>query len=127
MTSPGTRADGEAEDLHVEEALALVREKPGPPPGDRNPATGTHSGHGGYWDDAAHPDHGTRKGDDAHPGHETHPGHEQHPVHRGHPGGDARAGRRAAGPPACNWAPGPGGAPGARRGAGPPGARRGRG
>ncbi|MFD5446904.1 molybdopterin molybdotransferase MoeA [Streptomyces sp. NPDC127100] len=103
MTSPGTRADGEAEDLHVEEALALVREKPGPPPGDRNPATGTHSGHGGYRDDDAHPGHGARKGDDAHPGHETHPGHEQHPEHRGHPGGDARAGRRAAAHRASTW------------------------
>ncbi|MGW5561795.1 molybdopterin molybdenumtransferase MoeA, partial [Streptomyces tendae] len=30
MTSPGTRADAEAEDLDVEEALALVKENPGP-------------------------------------------------------------------------------------------------
>ncbi|WP_369176511.1 molybdopterin molybdotransferase MoeA [Streptomyces mutabilis] len=33
MTSPGTRTGEEAEDLDVEEALALVNENPGPPPG----------------------------------------------------------------------------------------------
>ncbi|MCZ9350384.1 molybdopterin molybdotransferase MoeA [Streptomyces mutabilis] len=33
MTSPGTRSGEEAEDLDVEEALALVNENPGPPPG----------------------------------------------------------------------------------------------
>ncbi|PAM99726.1 molybdopterin molybdenumtransferase MoeA [Streptomyces sp. Alain-F2R5] len=33
MTSPGTRTGEDAEDLDVEEALALVNENPGPPPG----------------------------------------------------------------------------------------------
>jgi molybdopterin molybdotransferase len=48
MTSPGTRADEEAEDLDVEEALALVQDKPGPPHGDPRPAAtparATHHG-----------------------------------------------------------------------------------
>ncbi|MEU9634627.1 molybdopterin molybdotransferase MoeA [Streptomyces tendae] len=43
MTSPGTRADAEAEDLDVEEALALVKENPGP--AHRGPA---HPGRGGH-------------------------------------------------------------------------------
>jgi molybdopterin molybdotransferase len=38
MTSPGTRADEEAEDLDVEEALALVKENPGAAHGDRGHA-----------------------------------------------------------------------------------------
>ncbi|MFF8095589.1 molybdopterin molybdotransferase MoeA [Streptomyces sp. NPDC016675] len=40
MASPGTRADEEAEDLDVEEALALVKEKPGPPHGAPGPSHG---------------------------------------------------------------------------------------
>ncbi|AQS68624.1 molybdopterin molybdotransferase MoeA [Streptomyces pactum] len=51
MTSPGTRADEEAEDLDVEEALALVKENPGPPHGDPDrtaaPAHATRHGHPG--------------------------------------------------------------------------------
>ncbi|MFD5049643.1 molybdopterin molybdotransferase MoeA [Streptomyces tendae] len=49
MTSPGTRADTEAEDLDVEEALALVKENPGP--AHRGPA---HPGRGGHGAPAPH-------------------------------------------------------------------------
>ncbi|WP_395573117.1 molybdopterin molybdotransferase MoeA [Streptomyces sp. BK79] len=51
MTSPGTRADEEAEDRHVEEALALVKEQPGAAHGDHGhaarPAPATSHGHQG--------------------------------------------------------------------------------
>lgn len=54
MASPGTRAGEEAEDLDVEEALALVKEHPGLPHDHTGhvghpatPAHGTHSGHHG--------------------------------------------------------------------------------
>ncbi|WP_432162263.1 molybdopterin molybdotransferase MoeA [Streptomyces tendae] len=49
MTSPGTRADAEAEDLDVEEALALVKENPSP--AHRGPA---HPGRGGHGAPAPH-------------------------------------------------------------------------
>ncbi|MEW1996473.1 molybdopterin molybdotransferase MoeA [Streptomyces coelicoflavus] len=45
MTSPGTRADAEPEDLDVEEALALVREKPGPAHRGHD-VHGAHASHG---------------------------------------------------------------------------------
>ncbi|MFJ4271839.1 molybdopterin molybdotransferase MoeA [Streptomyces coelicoflavus] len=45
MASPGTRADAEPEDLDVEEALALVREKPGPAHRGHD-AHGSHGPHG---------------------------------------------------------------------------------
>ncbi|EHN77240.1 molybdenum cofactor biosynthesis protein, partial [Streptomyces coelicoflavus ZG0656] len=48
MASPGTRADAEPEDLDVEEALALVREKPGP----------AHGGHDAHRGHDAHASHG---------------------------------------------------------------------
>ncbi|MFG3152446.1 molybdopterin molybdotransferase MoeA [Streptomyces sp. NPDC048219] len=85
MTSPGTRAGEEAEDLDVEEALALVRENPGPPPGDR--------ASGGRGDRAP--------ADDASPGHDAHPGCHPHqdraprPGGPARPGGDAHAGDRS--------------------------------
>ncbi|NEV89087.1 molybdopterin molybdotransferase MoeA [Streptomyces tendae] len=49
MTSPGARAAAEAEDLDVEEALALVKENPGP--AHRGPA---HPGRGGHGTPAPH-------------------------------------------------------------------------
>ncbi|MBQ1096245.1 molybdopterin molybdotransferase MoeA [Streptomyces sp. b94] len=65
MTSHGTRTDEEAEDLDVEEALALVKENPGPsgpPHGDHDHATtpahathhGDHSHHGAHGAHGAH-------------------------------------------------------------------------
>ncbi|MGW7280464.1 molybdopterin molybdotransferase MoeA [Streptomyces sp. NPDC054844] len=63
MTSHGTRTDEEAEDLDVEEALALVKENPGPsgpPHGDHEhatpPAHATH--HGDHSHHGAHRPHG---------------------------------------------------------------------
>lgn len=48
MTSPGTRTGEEADDLDVEEALALVKENPGPPGGTPDgPATHPHAPHHG--------------------------------------------------------------------------------
>ncbi|MFD5295534.1 molybdopterin molybdotransferase MoeA [Streptomyces mutabilis] len=52
MTSPGTRTGEEAEDLDVEEALALVNENPGPPPGTPD-GRATHAGTSPH-DDARH-------------------------------------------------------------------------
>ncbi|WP_030180657.1 molybdopterin molybdotransferase MoeA [Streptomyces violaceorubidus] len=49
MTSPGTWSDAQAEDLDVEEALALVRENPGP--AHRGP---TRPGPGGHGSTAPH-------------------------------------------------------------------------
>ncbi|MGW8062195.1 molybdopterin molybdotransferase MoeA [Streptomyces ziwulingensis] len=71
MASPGTRADEEAEDLDVEEALALVNETPRPPHGD--------SGR------AATPPH------TAHPGHHGAPRQQADPHHRATPWPEARA------------------------------------
>ncbi|MEJ1198242.1 MULTISPECIES: molybdopterin molybdotransferase MoeA [unclassified Streptomyces] len=63
MTSHGTRTDEEAEDLDVEEALALVKENPGPsgpPHGDHDhaatPAPAAHHGDHGHHE--AHEPHG---------------------------------------------------------------------
>ncbi|MDX3411143.1 molybdopterin molybdenumtransferase MoeA, partial [Streptomyces sp. ME02-6977A] len=56
MTSPGTRADADAEDLDVEEALALVRETPGHGSHD-NGSHGSHGrrdSHGGHGAPAPH-------------------------------------------------------------------------
>ncbi|MBD0423639.1 molybdopterin molybdotransferase MoeA [Streptomyces sp. TRM S81-3] len=47
MTAPGARTDEEAEDLDVEEVLALVKENPGAPPGGPVPAHAPHHGHQG--------------------------------------------------------------------------------
>ncbi|MFH8447373.1 molybdopterin molybdotransferase MoeA [Streptomyces sp. NPDC018026] len=47
MTSPGTRADADAEDLDVEEALALVRENPGHGSHGSHDSHGRRDGHGG--------------------------------------------------------------------------------
>ncbi|GAA2580235.1 MULTISPECIES: molybdopterin molybdotransferase MoeA [Streptomyces] len=59
MTSPGTRADGEADDLDVEEALALVRKNPGTPRGESGhagaPTPGTPQGHHGTHGTPHHP------------------------------------------------------------------------
>ncbi|WP_225647565.1 molybdopterin molybdotransferase MoeA [Streptomyces solaniscabiei] len=96
MTSPGTRAGGEAEDLDVEEALALVRENAGPPPGDRASARAARSAPGEQPAPGARPGHGAHHGDDAHLGHGPHPGHDPHQGHEAHPGGDAHPGHRAA-------------------------------
>ncbi|MFB6555448.1 molybdopterin molybdotransferase MoeA [Streptomyces sp. NPDC056405] len=61
MTSHGTRTDEEAEDLDVEEALALVKENPGPsgpsgPPhgGHEHEATPAHGGHHGHHSPRSH-------------------------------------------------------------------------
>ncbi|WP_217163293.1 molybdopterin molybdotransferase MoeA [Streptomyces sp. AC512_CC834] len=70
MTSPGTRADEEAEDLDVEEALALVQEKPGPPHGD--------------------PGHATHRGDHGHHAHRGAPHKPTDPHHRATPWPEAR-------------------------------------
>ncbi|MYS70275.1 molybdopterin molybdenumtransferase MoeA, partial [Streptomyces sp. SID5926] len=49
MSSPGTRAGADAEDLDVEEALALVRETPGHGSRDNNHGShGRPDGHGGH-------------------------------------------------------------------------------
>ncbi|MEV5812399.1 molybdopterin molybdotransferase MoeA [Streptomyces mutabilis] len=60
MTSPGTRTGEEAEDLDVEEALALVNENPGPPPGtpDGRATQGGTSPHDGARHHRAPNDHG---------------------------------------------------------------------
>ncbi|GAA3975602.1 molybdopterin-binding protein [Streptomyces marokkonensis] len=101
MTSPGTRADEEAEDLDVEEALALVNENPGPPHGDHDHAAPpTHAEHPhnqgqygshGYRDHHGHQDgHG---GQDGHGPHDRHgaPHGPSDPHHRATPWPEARA------------------------------------
>ncbi|MFJ7767780.1 molybdopterin molybdotransferase MoeA [Streptomyces sp. NPDC097107] len=65
MTSHGTRTDEEAEDLDVEEALALVKE-------NRGPAGPPHGDH----DHATTPAHATHHGDHSH--HEAHGAHGAH-------------------------------------------------
>ncbi|GGQ62362.1 molybdopterin molybdotransferase MoeA [Streptomyces flaveolus] len=125
MTSPGTRAGEEAEDLDVEEALALVRENPGPPPGDRTPAHGTPPGSGTQPAPGARPGHGVNHGDDAHPGHDPHQGHEArpggdaHPGHRAAPHQPAESRHRATPWPEARSAAERAGRAGARAGAGP--------
>ncbi|MFI0035255.1 molybdopterin molybdotransferase MoeA [Streptomyces mutabilis] len=70
MTSPGTRTGEDAEDLDVEEALALVNENPGPPPGtpDGRAAQAGTSPHGDARHHRAPNDHGAthRHGDSRH-------------------------------------------------------------
>ncbi|MFJ9674661.1 molybdopterin molybdotransferase MoeA [Streptomyces sp. NPDC101221] len=51
MTSPGTRADAETEDLDVEEALALVRDNPGP----ARPGPGGHGAPAPHHPADSHP------------------------------------------------------------------------
>ncbi|MGC9378752.1 molybdopterin-binding protein [Streptomyces sp. MH13] len=77
MTSPRTRADDEAEDLDVEEALALVNQHPGPSCGDRgHPAAPAHTEH-----------HGS---DDNHDSHGNHSSHGNHDNSHGHHGASHR-------------------------------------
>ncbi|GAA5210026.1 molybdopterin molybdotransferase MoeA [Streptomyces thinghirensis] len=86
MTSHGTRTDEEAEDLDVEEALALVKENPGP----SGPSHGDH-------DHAATPAPATHHGDHSH--HGAHGAHGPHGApheqadshHRATPWPEARA------------------------------------
>ncbi|WP_077796319.1 molybdopterin molybdotransferase MoeA [Streptomyces sp. JHA26] len=104
MTSPGTRAGEEAEDLDVEEALALVRENPGPPPGDRAPAPDDRaSAPGPNPGSGPHSAPGTRAGRQAHPGGDARPGHRAAPPapakspHRATPWSEARSAAERAG------------------------------
>ncbi|MER7051007.1 molybdopterin molybdotransferase MoeA [Streptomyces sp. NPDC000351] len=80
MTSPGTRADEEADDLDVEEALALVNEKPGPPHGDHDHAAPpTHAEHprgSGRPDSQARHDRHGHQGN--HEYQDTHGQHDRH-------------------------------------------------
>ncbi|MFE0800471.1 molybdopterin-binding protein [Streptomyces sp. NPDC058812] len=80
MTSHGTRTDEEAEDLDVEEALALVKENPGP----SGPPHGDH-------DHAETPAHATHHGDHRHHGPHGGPHQQADSHHRATSWPEARA------------------------------------
>ncbi|MGC9501549.1 molybdopterin-binding protein [Streptomyces sp. WG7] len=104
MTSPRTRADDEAEDLDVEEALALVNQHPGPSRGDRgHPATPAHAEHHDSHDsNGAHFSHGSNAAHNSRASNATQASHGSHshhgaprepaePRHRATPWPEARA------------------------------------
>ncbi|MFH9572452.1 molybdopterin-binding protein [Streptomyces sp. NPDC017230] len=102
MTSPGTRADEEADDLDVEEALALVNEAPGPPHGDHDhavpPTQAEHPHSHGRPDSQSHHDrHGNQDGQSHHDRHgpqDSHGRPDRH-GHRGAPHGPSESHHRA--------------------------------